>query len=877
MNTEFSRFGATNNYGKIDELNLNVSVSSVYSLLTQLCEKLLYAHKNNVPNKLLKKFRSNAFEILLSKKVPEGDKVLLQDNSDPYCHLLAWQFILISEHKLTDHACKLQRCVNTLQSLDCLKGNVLSDVLYVLLRLCRLPDEKTSNSITSMSSSSLEENMKFRCYDNAKFKLSMPMICTESKFRNDSFLLQTKQNINRYEHLRARYSESDICKQCNVPTRRSCCDSSSAAKEDDGYESATKDEPCNIWELVSKTGFSDHRTWETLGNPFPAKEAPFLSESPSKVSSNLFNMQRCNILQLLGEANCKSAIITAQKNFVIHVKHMLVGIISDSFKRDQKGDMYLVSGTTMEGVTPLAMESYCKDLILCSCCYTSLDNLCNFRSFEDHQSQGFIFKELCDSINRYLSYYRLAIQNISDNCNLLSVHNHIRPLLAHLTVLASVCKVGPFTESGHLPNGVSLLNYLYQKTIELTNKDVIMVLYSVLYPCVQIYFNRFLRRWIFEGTVNDPYGEFFVVTNSSYLRTRGRTYWTRGHTIRIDMVPDFLSDLAQEILLCGKAVNLLKLCVPSSPLYMYLSGKKPNLLTCCLNSDQISALERSSTCYYLEVLAECGPKFKLENMIAKSFEQQMVFMNLVTKKRAVTLKRLELEKLKAVEEEIAKKRKAEAALRLQYDEALQNKKSQIIQQVQEEIKSNGELLRIQNLRQKLITEETNDLIGYYEKLNDVMVRKRKDVQKHIDRLTRLDIDSSTTSAQDLQKDDDSTAENEHIEQSIEDISSPNSNDTFATAVSETSVNDDQHITMEDDKQQENECKTYEIHAFASLDIINANAEGDTKISEVAQIAAENFQTARRNRAKVLSEEMGIVSVDLIGINQNANCAIWLRK
>lgn len=74
---------------------------------------------------------------------------------------------------------------------------------------------------------------------------------------------------------------------------------------------------------------------------------------------------------------------------------------------------------------------------------------------------------------------------------------------------------------------------------------------------------------------------------------------------------------------------------------MYLLGKKPSLLSCCLSSDQVSALERDSTCYYLEVMVECGPKFQLGNLITKSSEQQMVFLNLVTKKRALTLRRLE--------------------------------------------------------------------------------------------------------------------------------------------------------------------------------------------------------------------------------------------
>lgn len=70
-----------------------------------------------------------------------------------------------------------------------------------------------------------------------------------------------------------------------------------------------------------------------------------------------------------------------------------MGITSDSFKRDDKGDMYLVPGTTTEGIGPLTMESYSADLVLCSSCYSALDKLCNVRSsFEDYQSRGFIFK-----------------------------------------------------------------------------------------------------------------------------------------------------------------------------------------------------------------------------------------------------------------------------------------------------------------------------------------------------------------------------------------------------------------------------------------------------------------------------------------------------
>lgn len=74
---------------------------------------------------------------------------MLQDNKDPYCHLLAWEFVLIKQHNLAEHAYQLQKCVNVLQKSSALNENVLSDILYILVKLCQLPDETASVSVCS--------------------------------------------------------------------------------------------------------------------------------------------------------------------------------------------------------------------------------------------------------------------------------------------------------------------------------------------------------------------------------------------------------------------------------------------------------------------------------------------------------------------------------------------------------------------------------------------------------------------------------------------------------------------------------------------------------------------------------------------------------
>lgn len=166
-------------------------------------------------------------------------------------------------------------------------------------------------------------------------------------------------------------------------------------------------------------------------------------------------------------------------------------------------------------------------------------------------------QEWCQSVDRYLSFYQAAIMSIPTTIGLLKFDNLTVKLRRHLSILASVIH-----DNDGLPHGVSLLNHLYSAALNQIDNDAILVLYGILYPCCQVYFNRFLNSWLLNGSVSDPYGEFFVIPNFKYIATRGRSYWTRSYTLRDDIVPDFLSGLEMEVLKCGKSMNLLKLCQP---------------------------------------------------------------------------------------------------------------------------------------------------------------------------------------------------------------------------------------------------------------------------------------------------------------------------
>ncbi|SAM07681.1 hypothetical protein [Absidia glauca] len=69
-------------------------------------------------------------------------------------------------------------------------------------------------------------------------------------------------------------------------------------------------------------------------------------------------------------------------------------------------------------------------------------------------------------------------------------------------------------------------------------------------------FYEMLKRWISEGELDDPYGEFFVAVDPSVTEEE---LWQRKYTLRADMLPPFISpELAQKIFSIGKSLNFIR-------------------------------------------------------------------------------------------------------------------------------------------------------------------------------------------------------------------------------------------------------------------------------------------------------------------------------
>lgn len=117
----------------------------------------------------------------------------------------------------------------------------------------------------------------------------------------------------------------------------------------------------------------------------------------------------------------------------------------------------------------------------------------------------------------------------------------------------------------HLPSatrkkfGAELLNLLHDRWMRtVSDKSANSLFFWILQNACVPYWEM-LKSWIYKGFVKDPYGEFFVDTNTS-IHGSSETYWEKKYTLRHHQVPVFLDSLKEKILTTGKYINAIREC-----------------------------------------------------------------------------------------------------------------------------------------------------------------------------------------------------------------------------------------------------------------------------------------------------------------------------
>lgn len=196
--------------------------------------------------------------------------------------------------------------------------------------------------------------------------------------------------------------------------------------------------------------------------------------------------------------------------------------------------------------------------------YSSIQRFYESRSGFDY---GMVNDALAEAMGKMVNDYHIFIcqlesQLLKYELNLQKLWYLLQPnilvlhQLHHITHSLMKSKV----------HGPQVLSFLHQHTLEcMGNQKQQNLLLKLTRAACRPYWN-ILCKWIYYGTVEDPYNEFMVEDHQMVAMDRSSPssysddYWEKRYILCLEKVPSFLVPLADKILRTGKYLNVIKQC-----------------------------------------------------------------------------------------------------------------------------------------------------------------------------------------------------------------------------------------------------------------------------------------------------------------------------
>ncbi|XP_021114401.1 gamma-tubulin complex component 6 isoform X1 [Heterocephalus glaber] len=388
--------------------------------------------------------------------------------------------------------------------------------------------------------------------------------------------------------------------------------------EDEGFQSASnltpdsQSEPSmtpdvDLWEAALTYEVSKRRCWERIGCPPGHREEPYLTEA-GRDTFDRFCRLRQEELQVLsgGPLQAPRPVLVTEQELVKDSLNVLLGVASATFSLCQPAQAFVVArGVHVSGASPESISSILSEVAAYGTCYTRLSHFSLQPALGSSCSRGLVFQAFTSGLRRYLQYYRACVLATPPTLSLLTIGFLFKKLGRQLRYLAELCGVGAMllgTGGGEpravFPTGVRLLSYLYQEALDNCSNEHYPVLLSLLKTSCEPY-TRFIRDWVYSGVLGDVYGEFMIQGNDEYLGCRDKSYWTHGFALISkeveDCVPVFLRHVAHDVYICGKTINLLKLCCPQH--YLCWSDIPVPRISVIFSLEELKEVEKDCAVY----------------------------------------------------------------------------------------------------------------------------------------------------------------------------------------------------------------------------------------------------------------------------------------
>ncbi|KAM5561962.1 gamma-tubulin complex component 2 [Rosa sericea] len=146
---------------------------------------------------------------------------------------------------------------------------------------------------------------------------------------------------------------------------------------------------------------------------------------------------------------------------------------------------------------------------------------------------------------------RLSLQGLWYYC---------QPMMGSMQALSTVIQKA----SANNFVGSAVLNLVQSQAKAMAGDTAVRSLLEKMAECASNAYLGILERWVYEGVIDDPYGEFFIAENKS-LQKESLTqdydakYWRQRYSLK-DGIPSFLANIAGTILITGKYLNVMREC-----------------------------------------------------------------------------------------------------------------------------------------------------------------------------------------------------------------------------------------------------------------------------------------------------------------------------
>lgn len=509
---------------------------------------------------------------------------------------------------------------------------------------------------------------------------------------------------------------------------------------DEGFESSnsaaihSSEEEEDPWEAVlAALPLTNRRSWATLGHIPEAKEKPFISEAGAETAHNVWLLYQ-ELWTIVGGHSVPQLCVRPMKDLCQDVLYLLIGVPSHSFTWSDAEECFSIKeGLCHSSITPEALRVSLLPLVECGTLVRRLEMLYPTSISDTQQvlTHGSVFTAFTFAISSVLQVHREMVLSLGNETLLSALQYKAQPLVKKIKFIASLCKVSTNSKKAKqtanplsvgsgisnkrqlgsveespvgLPRGLRLLGELLNCMITTKDRDCLLLLISI-FKSSCIPFFSYLEEWIYHGVCSDPGEEFMIEVNGAALLRRDRTYWTSGYTLRPQSsVPAMLQDVLEEAFVCGKTLNLLRLC--SKKHYLVAGNNNQPALQLCVSGEELTHMQGQCEMYaanmdHLVAQLQVTVQQKAEEERAQKHRLLMVSSN----KHAAALR--EIESKMHERSQFLKEQKAIKLKELKDEMMKAEKRKQ--EEKEKEIEEDLNIAQEQQEIEKRIIEQENEL------------------------------------------------------------------------------------------------------------------------------------------------------------------------